>query len=253
MSMLCAIMQPTYFPWTGYFDLIDQADKFVFLDDVQLVKRSWMVRNRIKTPQGPLFLSIPVKKTKHRDEQLLHNTELDFSQNWQKKHLNSIRLAYQKADFFKTVFPMVEDLLDQPPSALADFNIQVIRRITEALDIGNEFFRSSSMDTGDLGQAEKLLHICQSLDCTMYLSPQGSADYLEKEVPGSVFADSPVELYYMHYEHPVYPQLYGEFISHMCILDLLFNVGFEKAAEYIRSGRRPNYHYTEFRKKILNI
>jgi hypothetical protein len=91
--MLCAIMQPTYFPWTGYFDLIDQSDKFVFLDDVQLVRRSWMVRNRIKTSQGPLFLSIPVRKTKHRDEQLLHETEIDYSQNWQKKHLDSIRFA----------------------------------------------------------------------------------------------------------------------------------------------------------------
>jgi hypothetical protein len=251
--MICAIMQPTYFPWTGYFDLIDQADKFVFLDDVQLVKRSWMVRNRIKTQQGPLFLSIPVKKTKHRDEQLLHDTEMDFSQNWQKKHLNSIRQAYQKTDFFETVFPLVEDLLGQPPSGLADFNINVIRRITEELEIRSEFFRSSSMDTGKLAQAEKLLRICESLDCNRYLSPQGSAAYMEQEIPGSVFGNSIVELYYMHYEHPVYPQLYGEFISHMCILDLLFNVGFSKAAEFIRSGRRPNYHYMEFREKILNI
>lgn len=249
--MLCAIMQPTYFPWTGYFDLIDQSDKFVFLDDVQLVRRSWMVRNRIKTSQGPLFLSIPVRKTKHRDEQLLQETEIDYSQNWQKKHLDSIRFAYRKAEYFEPVFSLVEELLNDPPAGLADFNIQAILRIAEKLDIGSMFIRSSSLATGELSQAEKLLKICESLDCNTYLSPQGSADYLEKEVPGSVFPDSPVDLYYMHYEHPVYPQLYGEFISHMCILDLMFNTGFEKAAEYIRSGRKPNYHYMEFREKIL--
>lgn len=244
-------MQPTYFPWTGYFDLIDQSDKFVFLDDVQLVKRSWMVRNRIKTSQGPLFLSIPVRKTKHRDEQLLAGTEIDYSQNWQKKHLDSIRFAYRKAEYFEPVFSLVEELLSARPAMLTDFNIEVIRRIADKMAIHSGFIRSSSLDTGDLSQAEKLLKICESIGCNTYLSPQGSAAYLEKETPGSVFADSPVELYYMHYEHPVYPQLYGEFISHMCILDLLFNTGFEKAAEYIRSGRKPNYHYTEFREKIL--
>jgi hypothetical protein len=108
------------------------------------------------------------------------------------------------------------------------------------------------MDTGDLTQAEKLLKICMILNCSTYLSPQGSSEYLEKESPGSVFGKSKTDLYYLNYKHPIYHQLHGEFMPHMCIIDLLFNVGFEKAPGIIRSGRKRNYHYLEFREKILN-
>ena len=251
MEKICSIMQPTYLPWMGYFDLIDQADHFVFLDDVQLVKRSWMVRNRIKTGQGPLFLTIPVEKTKHRDEQMLHESGIDFSQNWIKKHLNSIEQAYRKAPFFNPVFAFVEEIFNHVPVRLADFNINTIIRIAGKLNMGNVFYRSSSIDTGDLSQAEKLLKICESLNCNVYLSPQGSADYLERDIPGSVFGQSVVTLYYMNYDHPSYSQMNGRFESHMCILDLLFNAGFDRAPEIIRSGRRPKYHFTEFRENSI--
>ncbi|MBR9999343.1 MAG: WbqC family protein [Cyclobacteriaceae bacterium] len=251
--MVCAIMQPTYFPWSGYFDLIDQADKFVFLDDVQLVKRSWMVRNRIKTQQGPLFLTIPVRKTKHRDDLLIHETEIDDSRNWVRKHLNSIHQAYHKTVYFESIYGFIEDLLLGHADTLADFNINTIQEIAIKLKIDSDFIRSSALSTADLYQADKLLRICELLGCTTYLSSQGSAAYLEQDIPGSVFGKSQVELYYLNYEHPVYPQLYGDFISHMCIIDLLFNVGFDQAPEIIRSGRKSSFHYTEFRKKIMNM
>jgi hypothetical protein len=97
---LTAIMQPTFFPWIGYFDLIDQVESFVFYDDVQLVKRSWQVRNRIKSANGELFLTIPIKKNKTRDELLISEAEIAYDENWQSKHLKSIESAYKKADHF---------------------------------------------------------------------------------------------------------------------------------------------------------
>jgi len=251
--MTCAIMQPTYLPWLGYFDLIDQVDKFVFLDDVQLVKRSWMVRNRIKTDQGPLFLTIPVQKTESRDNQLIINTEIDDIQNWKIKHLRSIHRAYTHSDHFDNVFAFIEELISEGPSNLASFNMNIIIRIAEKINIENAIFRSSELDNQNHRKDDKLLKICQILQCDTYISPQGSSSYLEKNTPGGAFGKSKIALYYMNYEHPIYPQLFGEFISHMCIIDLLFNVGFEKALEIIRSGRRTNYFYTEFRKNILHI
>ncbi len=251
--MTCAIMQPTYLPWLGYFDLIDQADKFVFLDDVQLVKQSWMVRNRIKTDQGPLFLTIPVLKSKNRDSKLILHTQIDNKQNWKMKHLKSIHQSYQTSNHFDHIFAFIENLMSEGSTNLATFNINMITGIAEKMNINKEIFRSSQLDTQNLRKDNKLVKICEILQCNDYISPQGSSSYLEKNTPGGAFGDSAINLFYMNYEHPVYPQLFGDFISHMCILDLLFNVGFKEAINIIRSGRRKNYYYTDFRKYILHI
>ena len=93
---LTAIMQPTFFPWIGYFDLIDQVETFVFFDDVQLVKRSWQVRNRIKSANGELFLTIPIKKNKIRDELLISEAEIAYDENWQNKHLKTLNLLIKR-------------------------------------------------------------------------------------------------------------------------------------------------------------
>ena len=88
----------------GYFDLINTADLFVFMDNVQLAKRSWQVRNRIKSSQGELFLSIPIKKLKSRDETNICDAVIDDSSGWRDKHTRSIELAYRNAPFFSDVY-----------------------------------------------------------------------------------------------------------------------------------------------------
>ena len=124
-------MQPTFLPWIGYFDMMDQVDHFILYDDVQLAKRSWQIRNRIKTAQGELFLTVPVKKTKNRDELLISEAEISYEENWQSKHLKSIEIAYGKAPYFSEVFHFICGLYSAKERFLGDFNSQFIISVSE--------------------------------------------------------------------------------------------------------------------------
>jgi len=247
--MKCAIMQPTYNPWIGYFDLIDKVDVFIFLDNVQLVRRSWQVRNRIKTQKGELFLTIPIRKTKPREELTIKDAEINDDENWRYKHIKAIEYNYRKSPHFEEVFPLIRSLIDNNLRFLADFNINLITTIARRIGIRTPFVRAS-----DLGKVEGkkdvlLVNICKKMNCSEYISPRGSAVYIESQEPGGFFAKNSINLFYHSYEHPVYSQLYGSFLPYMGVFDLLLNEGFEKALEIIKRGRRHDIHYLEFRDK----
>jgi len=247
-----AIMQPTYLPWLGYFDLIGQVDKFVFLDDVQLVKRSWQTRNRIKTAQGELFLTIPIKKISERDDTLICDAVMSDDEPWIEKHIRSAEFAYKKATYFNDVFPFFKDTLLNNKKNLAEYNIYIIRQIADKLGLKTEFIRSCELK-GITGKKDaRLVNICKHIGCDEYISPQGSASYIEKECLGGEFAKNSLRFFYHNYEHPVYGQINGDFIGFMSIIDLLFNQGFDAGMVIIKSGRRPGIDPAVFRKEHLD-
>jgi hypothetical protein len=248
--MNCAIMQPTYIPWLGYFDLIDQVDKFVFLDDVKLEKSSWHVRNRIKTNQGDLYLTIPIKRLKSRPELVINEVLINDSVPWRKKHLRSIQQAYQKSPFFETLYPAIEQLLNNDIENLSEFNINIISSLARAIGIKTAFVRSSQMEINpdEYKKDHRLVGMCEELGCDTYISPQGSSDYIEKNNPGGAFLHSKISLFYMNYHHPVYDQQHGEFFPFMSIVDLLMNKGSISALEIIRSGRGAHLTSAELKK-----
>ena len=139
-----AIMQPTYLPWIGYFSLMDQVDTFVFLDSVQFDKRSWQQRNRIKTSQGELFLTVPLI-TKGRQSQKIFEVEIDATQRFSDKHLKTIRNNYTKAAFFSEYWEEISELFHRDCHFLADLNIALIEWFRTKLDIEVEFVKSSSL------------------------------------------------------------------------------------------------------------
>lgn len=246
--MRCVVMQPTYLPWIGYFDLIDQADVFVFLDDVQLSKQSWQVRNRIKTAQGIYILTAQYSKNASFKNQIIKDTELQNCNEWQQKHLQTIYHSYRKTKFFNEMYPLIELLLCSPIINIAEYNINFIRQIADKIGIESrcKFLRSSAL-TGIIGNRDEyLVNLCKMLDCSEYLSPSGSSCYIESETIGGAFSTSDVKLLYQHYEHPIYAQLHGNFVSHLSIVDLLFNVGLDSALEIIRSGRKQSYTAKEY-------
>lgn len=251
--LTAAIMQPTYLPWIGYFDLIDQVDKFVFLDNVQVVKRSWGTRNRIKTVQGELYLTVPISKTKSRDETMFCQAIIDYKQPWQKRHLRSIQLAYKKTPYFDKVYPFIEKIIGNNSVILSEFNINIIKNISFEIGICKEFITASELQNINGRKDTLLVSICKAIGCDYYLSPRGSAVYIENNSPGGEFIKEGIQLYYQNYEHPVYNQLYGNFMPYMTIIDLLFNHGFEKSLEIIRSGRREPIDYSSFRRDVLNV
>jgi hypothetical protein len=236
--MTCAIMQPTYWPWVGGFDLMDQVDVYVHYDDVQVVKRSWDVRNRIKTARGELFLTVPIRKTQHRDSTLFTNAQIDDSGTWRAQHLKSIVASYRKAPFFDEVFALVEPLLMAKATLLGEFNVSCISAIAESIGIRTPMVRSSTLQATTGKKDARLLSICQAVMADRYVSPLGAHRYIEADNPGGAFQHSGVELVYQNYCPEPYRQLHGAFLSHMCILDLLFNEGPADSLSIIRKGRR---------------
>ena len=244
---LIAIMQPTYLPWIGYFDLMDQVDKFVFFDDVNVLKRSWGVRNRVKTAQGEVYLTVPLQSQLKREFRLFSNTCIDYNQNWKRKHLKTIAQAYSNTPFFKDIYKDLESIIDTEYATIADLNISIIRLEAEKMDIRTECCRSSEITGIDGRKDDRLVKISHALGADQYLSAQGSADYIEAVLPGCPFPEAGIELFYHNFEHPEYPQQGSSFLSHMCIVDLLMNCGYKQALNNIRSGRRKMIPYLEFR------
>ena len=133
----CVIMQPTYLPWLGYFDLIRQSDIFVFLNDVQFSKQSWQVKNRIKNLSEELMITIPVKKSSLSTK--IDMVLIDNTKNWKKKHLKSIYLAYKKSEFFDEIYPIIENVINTEVDFLSEFNTIILKKISSLL-FGNKDF-----------------------------------------------------------------------------------------------------------------
>lgn len=254
MTKRIAIMQPTFNPWLGYFDMMDKVDEFIYFDDVQLSKQSWQVRNRILTANGELFLIIPVEKSVHFDELLISSANIHYGRNWVEKHLKNFEAAYRKSQYFKEVYEMLESHYGLNITTLAEFNCSLIESIKNMIGITTKTFRSSAINDITGSKDERLVNICKKQNATMYLSARGSSEYIERLTPGGEFTKNDIELYYHNYCPKNYPQIHSKsFIPYLGVVDLLFNVGFENALEFIRAGRSDDFPYAEFRNRFLKL
>lgn len=247
---IAAIMQPTYLPWIGYFDLIDTADRFVFLDDAQVLKRSWGVRNRILAQNGETYLTVPLSGHKHGEGSAFVETRIDPEQPWAKTHLATLHHAYAKAPHFAEVFSNLEQLLLTGHPTIGALNEDFIRATARRIGITTPFLKSSELQAIEGRKDERLLSICRAIGADTYLAAPGSAAYIEQEQEGGAFAGSGIAIRYHHFAHPVYPQRQDGFVSHMSIVDLLMNSGYASALEIIRSGRRPMLTVSELRESV---
>ncbi|MCX8080340.1 MAG: WbqC family protein [Bacteroidia bacterium] len=232
------VMQPTFAPWLGYFDLIDQADVFVFYDNVQFVKSSWQSRNRINTHQGELFLTIPVHQT-HRNTNI-NEIEIFYGNNWKKKMLRTLHLTYNKSKYFQEVYNFIESHFDFNYSKISDFNIELIKKICQKIGIRTQLVKSSDINLYATDRTEKLIELTQKHNGNIYLSTLGSSAYLSVENAEERFKQKGISLIYHHYIPVEYPVVTGKFLPYMSILDCLFNCGFDKTIEIVRAGRRPS-------------
>jgi hypothetical protein len=218
------VLQPGYLPWLGFFDQVYRSDIFVFYDDVQFDKNGWRNRNRIKSPAGPHWLTVPVRVNSL--EQRIFETEIDDRQPWARKHLGTIRQFYAKAPYLKRYLPELEGvLMGRSWERLIDLDVAVIELMCRWLGIERRMLRSSELGaTGE--RSERLLNICLSQGASRYLSGSAARSYLDTEL----FSDHGVEVEWQDYQHPVYAQQHGEFIPFLSALDLLLNCGDESAA-----------------------
>lgn len=228
--MKVAIIQSNYIPWRGYFDLIDDVDLFVFYDDVKYTPKNWRNRNRIKTVNGPMWLSVPVL---HGSNTLIQEAEIDYKQRWVNKHVRSLTLAYQKAPFFKPYAGEFFDLLSQRFSTISALNVAACRWVMDRLGIRTRTCMSAELGIGGV-TPDRPLAILRRLGATAYLSGPTAKAYTD--VAG--YAAAGIGLEFKSYEYPEYPQLHGAFEPHVTILDLLFNCG-DRSRDYLKS-LKPN-------------
>jgi hypothetical protein len=235
MSTL-AVMQPTYLPWMGYFDLIDQADNFIFLNDVQLARQSWQTRNRVRGPDGKeLMLSIPIQHVGDLD-QMIRDVKVDDRQKWRKKHVRSLEQAYARAPYGKQASGLWRDLLCQTHDKLIDVTQSAITKVCSVLGITTHLSNSDDYPTDD-DRVDRLITLCRAVHADTYLSPAGAADYLAQADATDRFAAADIDLRFQTYTQPHYDQGKTPFLPNLGIIDLLAHAGYEQALPIIRSGR----------------
>ena len=215
------ILQPGYLPWLGFFDQMRRSDVFVYYDDVQFDKHGWRNRNRIKTPAGPLWLSVPVLHSGRHGQPILE-VEIDNRVPWARKHISSIRQNYTRAPFIDDYLPALDAVLQRPWKYLVDMDMRVVELMGTWLDIQPRIARSSEL--GIEGEkSARLLDICRHFGADCYISGDAAKDYLDFEL----FAANGIRVEWQEYPHPVHPQLHGEFLPYLSALDLVLNTGAE--------------------------
>lgn len=220
------MIQPSYVPWRGYFDMIGRSDVFVFYDDVQFDKHGWRNRNRIKTANGPAWLTIPVRKKGNVERGLrIDEIEIAAESGWNRKHLTTLRQSYAKAPHLDRYMPLLEEHLNEPPELLAELTIALTTAICRELGFTTELRRSSEMElSGD--RVERLLGVLAEVGATEYLSGPSAGSYIDE----AAFERAGVALEYMTYDYPEYQQLHPPYEPQVSILDLLFMCGDEAPA-----------------------
>ncbi|MEW6734937.1 MAG: WbqC family protein [Acidobacteriota bacterium] len=222
--MRIVILQPGYLPWLGFFDQLYRCDRFVIYDDVQYTRRDWRSRNRIKTPAGAHWLTVPVIN-RGRYQQLINKAEIDYSQDWVHKHLGSLKANYIHAPFFQHYYAGLVASLAARPERLLDLNIALIKTCADWLGINTPLILASELQV-EGSSSLRLLNICQRLGAGNYLTGDAARDYLDEKL----FTSAGVNIEYHGYQHPYYRQLHGSFIPYLSIIDLLFNHGPESLA-----------------------
>ncbi len=218
--MKIAIMQPYFFPYLGYFQLINSVDEFVIYDNIEFTKKGWINRNRILVNGSDAKITLPLKK----GSDFLHINERYLSETWdvdRKKMLNRITESYRKATYFKEVYPIVEECIMYDDRNLFNFILHSLQSIVQYLDIHTRFILSSSIPINNqLKSSDKVKEICKQRKADIYINPIGGTELYNKED----FKKNNLELKFHNMNNFVYSQFDNEFISSLSIIDvMMFN------------------------------
>ena len=215
--MIVTIHQSAYLPWLGYFEKISRSDVFVILDVVQLENNSYSYRNKIKTPQGSIWLSIPLK-TKGHMTNTIKEIRIDNSQEWNKKHLKSIFYNYKKSPYFDDLYPKLEALYQTNYVFFSELAYMHILFWLKELQIKTKVVKASDTPTNS-SKSALILDLCEHFRATKYISGALGKNYLDE----IAFQRKSIHIEYQNYQHPLYPQLHGDFLPNLAIVDFWMN------------------------------
>ena len=229
--MKVAVLQSNYLPWRGYFDIIHDVDTFVFYDDVQYTVNDWRNRNRIKSANGPVWITVPVG---NQNDRRICDVELR-DEGWRRKHWRTIEQAYARAPHFPQISGFLGGMYARPWTSLSELNQTLVRTIaSDCLGIRTEF-RDSREFSIDGKKGDRLLRLLMELGATEYVSGPAARDYLDL----AGYRDAGISVVWKDYgSYPEYAQLHGPFLPNVSIVDLLANCG-PSAPHYIWGYRQP--------------
>ena len=218
--MKVAIMQPYFFPYIGYFQLINAVDKFVIYDNIEYTKKGWINRNRILKEGVDLLISLPLKK----DSDFLFVNQRYLAEDWSKskqKLINSIKESYRKAPHFEDTFNLVQEIFNYSNSNLFEFILHSVLQTCKFIGIETEIIVSSTLDyNNELKSEEKVIAICKSIEATQYINSIGGVELYNK----NNFSDQGIELNFIKSKPIIYNQFKNEFVPWLSIIDvMMFN------------------------------
>jgi hypothetical protein len=215
------VLQPSYLPWRGYFDLVDRADVFVFYDDVQYDKHGWRNRNRVKTAHGVSWLTVPV----HAHGAVEGGTPIseiaiDHRRDWVRAHAETLRHAYGRQPFYAFYAPLIASILERRHERLADLTIELTIALARQLGCTTEFVRSSEFPLSGR-KNDRLIDLLERIGADRYISGPAARAYIATER----FDTAGIVLEYASYDYPEYAQPHPPYEPAVSIADTLFALG----------------------------
>ncbi len=237
--MIVSVHQPQYIPYLGYLGKIDKSDCFVFLDQVQYKPREYQNRNKIRTKDGAIWLTVPVI-SKGKGRQKICDVRIDNNFSWQKRHWKNLETWYGTAKFFNDHFIFFEEVYTKKWEKLIDLNVCIINYILKEFKIEVPIYCESELNI-NAQATNRIIEICKKLNADTYLSGIGGKNYLEEDK----FTQAGIKLEYQNFIHPTYHQQYmgreNIFLPYMSCIDLLFNEGVE-SGKILRGENRNKLH-----------
>jgi len=226
--------QPVYLPWLGLFHKIALSDLFCYFDIVQYQRKDYNNRNKIKTSNGELWLSVPVESKNHLNKNV--SKILIVQDNWVKKHLKSIDLNYKKTPFFKDYFPELQSILiNESKNSLGHLNLKLLEYFMECLSIDTPIVKAGDYSFDGIG-SDLVLDMCVRLGADSYIFGEQGKNYADVKA----FKEAEIVVEFQNYIHPVYRQMGRDFLPYMSIIDLLFNEG-GKSYDILMSNNIEQY------------
>ena len=227
--MKAGIIQSSYIPWRGYFDFIDSVDLFVVFDDIPIgSRRNWRQRNRIKTADGPKWLTVPVNGDR---ETAIDRVRIDPSDmTWRERHRRTLQCSLGSAPYFDDAVRVWDEGTAAATPTLHDLNLALIRPVCDYLEITTPLVMARDYDVGG-AKTDRLIALLEKVEADVYLSGPTARGYLDEEM----FRRRGIRLEYKSYDYPSYPQLWGAFEGAVTVLDLIANTGPE-ARRHLRSA-----------------
>ncbi len=217
--MILTAHQPTYLPWLGLFNKIHYSDCFVLFDTVQYLPKEWMNRNKIKTVNGEMYLTVPVQK-KGFLKKMNKEIKVDNSNNWQRKHLKSIFINYKDTKYFNDYFPFFEDVYTKKWDYLCELNTFILENLLDFLSIKIKILKLSELNLEGT-KSDLVLNLCKKLNAKTFIFGEQGKNYADI----NKFNQNNITVMFQKYTHPKYNQNFKNFLSNMSVIDLIFNCG----------------------------